>query len=679
MDRDGATILRLSACAALAATAGLAAAAPAWAGDGHPACAAADKPYESALQALTAGDGTELTIRITPATDQCSTPQLLKKVQLKTYSIAGALVDVLNQKDVAAPGGVATIVLPPLERGQEVDAKVLVQTGETVHTEVLPGPTKVFLRPDLAVTRVLAPRSALTGRSFAVEADIAELNGDVGAGATATLLVNGKPEATREQVVPAGGHWAPRFEVALADPGSARLEVTVTGASPRESNVSNNAAGADTEATEFELNRENVLVPGLSGYGMQLNQHVYSKLSMPPVTEENVLEMEGKMRAVDAQLVRIFFNTSEWDPRFPDRMTSFVRTVLLAQSAGATINVTFQNGGVNADIARFAGVLIDLVKNRHVTNLRWVTIQNEPNSTSVTPAINEAHYRQLDALLKAAGVRDQIRFMGGDLVAANQRVWFDYMAEQMADLLDAWSIHVFWDYWDTAKLQDRLREVRAIWDAEPEAGRKPLYVMEYGVRGIKTFNGVAQVDPGVWADGIPITRTNINAFQHAWFTILSSRLGYRGDVKWDSYWGKYDNGTQAYYMIGSPLDGWPVYPVYHATRLLTETSRPGWRVLGVDGPDAPKLLTSYAGPAGELSIVGLDTDGASLNQASPLEVPYSIGGLPPLEPFRLLVWNADGTGGLTSSGSVVADAAGVAQVQVPLSAAFALTTIAPAS
>ena len=30
------------------------------------------------------------------------------------------------------------------------------------------------------------------------------------------------------------------------------------------------------------------------------------------------------------------------------------------------------------------------------------------------------------------------------------------------DLLDAYSIHVFWDYWDTAKLEQRLNDVRAI-------------------------------------------------------------------------------------------------------------------------------------------------------------------------------------------------------------------------
>ena len=112
--------------------------------------------------------------------------------------------------------------------------------------------------------------------------------------------------------------------------------------------------------------------------------------------------------------------------------------------------------------------------------------------------------------------------------------------------------------------------MRAIWDAEPAGARKPLYVTEYGVRGLPTFNG-ARADPGFWSDGTPISQTNISAFQHAWFDVLSSKLGYVGTSKWDSYFGRYDNSTQAYYMIGDPQSGWPLYPLYNFVRLTTST------------------------------------------------------------------------------------------------------------
>jgi hypothetical protein len=319
------------------------------------------------------------------------------------------------------------------------------------------------------------------------------------------------------------------------------------------------------------------------------------------------------------------------------------------------------------------------VRTYGVTNLRWVTIQNEPNSTALTPAQLEPWYRALDTKLRALGLRDQIRFMGLDLVATDQQSWFDYAAAHMSDLLDAYSIHVFWDYWDTAKLEQRLQDVRAIVDALPADAQKPLYSMEYGVRGIRQIGTTTFTDPGVWdaTQQIPLTQTNVNAFQQAWFDVESAALGYAGTVKWDSYFGKYDNGSQAYFMIGQWDDGgiWPTYPVYNVVRLLTAATHPGWNVTSVEDDSIfdSRLAASYAGPGGELTVVGLDRQGGQLNDASATVVPYAIGGLPPSTTFRLLEWNRDGDGRNADAGTVTTDSAGVAQFGVPQQGMFALT------
>ena len=71
-------------------------------------------------------------------------------------------------------------------------------------------------------------------------------------------------------------------------------------------------------------------------------------------------------------------------------------------------------------MATFADVLEDLVEIRGFTNVRWVTVANEPNSASLTLAQYEALYRTLDAELVARGLREQIRLMGGDLVELAQ-------------------------------------------------------------------------------------------------------------------------------------------------------------------------------------------------------------------------------------------------------------------
>jgi hypothetical protein len=406
-----------------------------------------------------------------------------------------------------------------------------------------------------------------------------------------------------------------------------------------------------------------------------MNQHVYAQISQAAGVPPNPVELEDAVVGLQPQLVRIFFNNSEFT--LPDRMDSFVRTAVLAQRAGATINVTWQGGSFpEATAQKFTDVLADLIRNRGVDNLRWVTIQNEPNSTSITPEQNEQMYRLLDRDLVAAGLRDHIRFMGGDLVQNNQRAWFQYMADHMSDIVDAYSIHVFWDYWDTPKLQQRLTEVRAIVDSLPAAGRKPLYVTEYAVRGIRNYGGATLPEPGVFADGTPMRKANVNGFQHLWFDVLATKLGYRGTVKWDSYFAKYDNGTQAFYMINGPDEAWSRNPVYWATRLLTQTVRRGWRVVGVDGAVGTKLVTAFTGAAGEVTVIGLDTSGATLNGVSPTQVTYSVAGLPALAQMHLFVWNRVGDGAVSDAGVVTTDGAGAATVTIPLHAVFALTTLA---
>ena len=97
----------------------------------------------------------------------------------------------------------------------------------------------------------------------------------------------------------------------------------------------------------------------------------------------------------------------------------------------------------------------------------------------------------------------------------------------------------------------------------------------------------------------------------------------------------------------------------------------GQRIL--DQPE--KEIAAYAGPNGELTLMGLDTHGRALNATSEETPEYSIGELTPGTAFNLAIWNATGNGETVDAGAVTANAAGVVRVQVPLHAAFALTTV----
>ncbi len=441
------------------------------------------------------------------------------------------------------------------------------------------------------------------------------------------------------------------------------------------------SATADEQpATEFLVRRDRVLVGDFGGFGGQLNQHVYAKISGPPPA---LSVMEDKVVALQPQLVRVFFNTSEWTNE--DRMESFLRTVKLAERANAEINITWQGSTFEfamRNMPRFADELAALVQ-RHGVERLWVTMFNEPNTTARTLAEYEQVYRSLHRLLVERGVRDRVRFMGGDLTRSeqgpSQAEWLRYMASRMGDLLDAWSVHVYWDFWDTEKIDQRLQaEVRSIVSTIPPEQHRPIYVTEFGVRGLQTFEGEASFDPGFWPDGRGMSATEMSAFQHAWFNIRAAQLGYSGTVKWDLYPAKYDLGTQDFSALGPGAEGWPARPVYNLLQLLGRTTEPrGGSIVDVTADaaaDRRKMVTAYVSPANDVTVLGLHKAGGSISATSDDLVAYELGGLPANASMRLLVWNGDGTGTNVDAGYVGTDANGAIEISVPKDSVFALTS-----
>jgi hypothetical protein len=435
-----------------------------------------------------------------------------------------------------------------------------------------------------------------------------------------------------------------------------------------------------TVAPEFTLDATRGVVGDFDGFGGQLNQHLYAKISGPP---PNIPDVEEKVVGLRPQLVRIFFNTTAWTAE--DRLASFRRTVRLAHRAHAEINITWQGSTfafAMQNMDRFADELALLLADGSIESL-WVTLFNEPNTTQRTLPEYEQVHRLLHRELQARGVRDRVRFMGGDLIrsttGASQADWFRYMARNMGDLLDAWSVHVYWDFWEPDKIDERLlHEVRTIFSAIPAEERRPLYVTEFGVRGLEGFEGERSFEPGYWPDGSPMSETNTAAFQQAWFNIRAAQLGYSGTVKWDVYPAKYDAGTQDHSTLGPAARGWPARPVYHVLKLMTHTMQPRGgsivELVPAGGADPSKLLTAYVSPANDITILGLHMDGGSIPTSSSEPVVYSVGGLPPNTHFRLLIWNGDGTGRIVDKEFVATTAAGTLEFTAPLDSVFAVTS-----
>jgi hypothetical protein len=452
--------------------------------------------------------------------------------------------------------------------------------------------------------------------------------------------------------------------------------------------------------------------------GAQFNQNLYASgvrtlgggtKSIPKLSDESLADLEQKLKALKPQFVRVFFSPFQ-DKGPPSTRDSFVRTVQLAQAAGATINITVQSVEPyvhdppyvhNPDLGmnEFAAVLEELVRSQGCTNVRWVTLQNEPNtppgSEKINPPLLKSMYESLD---KALGdLRSQIRFMAGDLIEgadpkkeyppseplppafndigsdwrgfSNQGYWVKWMQNNMDDIVDAYSIHIYWDaYSDISpkpKFLTRLETIRR--------KGKPFYVTEFGVRGNDPHG--PHGPPGTLHDGTPVQRSKLAAFQHAWFQIVAAQLGCAGTAKWDAYQATYDATPQSFYTIAGPVQNtWDRYPTHDLLQLFTTTTEPGWQAASVPGVEPWAAVAEFRSGT-DLAIVGLDTRWAMRNDDSQQQSSFTV-------PTRLargtqlafLVWNHGGEGRISRRAAVTVGAQGQITIDVPQQGVFALTT-----
>ena len=263
----------------------------------------------------------------------------------------------------------------------------------------------------------------------------------------------------------------------------------------------------------------------------------------------------------------------------------------------------------------------------------------------------------------------------------NRLAFFTHMSEHLSDLIDAYSIHVYWNYFDVARFEQRLDRVHTI--VGHLKNPKPVFVTEFGVRGRNRRANTVD-DPGDFLEGsrkTPLRKTNVAAFQHAWFLIRAAQFGYHGMVKWDGYFAKYDKLAQSYYAIGPPGSPgqpaqWQPYPTFFLLRLFTLTTAPGWKVLDVRPHSSHgKHLAGFQGDAKTFTVLGLHEDGSQTNTvAKQPPASYAVGGLPARTPFTLVLWNKDGKGRNRIDRTVKTDVHGIASFSVPLHSVFALTT-----
>jgi hypothetical protein len=717
-----------AAAAALVAVVAVAAggAASSAAGGPPPSCpSATDDAYNLAVGALTGPAATDVELAFSAAPG-CAAVTKVKHVQIKTFDEDGKLVDVANLDDVGAEHGRAVVEHERVLPHRTIETDVLVQTGTPPRTYVLRGTTESRLRPHLVVTGLDAAHPhTLATRPVAVGAELKELNGDTDAVARVQLLGPVGPLGDPVDVAVEAGDEAyvsfPDVTLTEAVPTELKLHVQTVTPSDYGTAVADLTTVVDVTKNEV-VDPFRTLVPSLGGYGFQFNHHLYAPITNP--APETLPDLESKVEALEPQFVRVFLNERwAWNadpkafphPEWQENLDSFRDVVGLANDAGATVVVTYHTTAVAQKdpvtwMTRFAEELDYLVRTLGYENVRWAVIQNEPNSTAIPITTYEQLYRALDEQLRARGLGEQIGLIGGDLVESStvtnsdHRKWFDYMTTHMNDVIDAWSEHIYWNYWEHWRMEERVKDVAFLVHQElPPAARKPTFILEYGVRGYNACGTNTTVTAAYYKKGsecLQLRRMSIAAFHRLEFAINSAQHGFAAAVNWDLYWSVYDNtrNNQSYWAIGPPEEDWALYPTYYASQLLFQTTAPGWRVVAIDpwvaddeeepvarqeeGADPGWIwdareqeVVGYSGPNGELTVVGLDTNGRNLIEPNGQSSTYSIANLPPDTTFTLALWNAGGDGKNSVAGTVTTNAAGVARFEVPLQAAFFLTNV----
>ncbi|HZZ43019.1 MAG TPA: hypothetical protein VFE58_08780 [Tepidisphaeraceae bacterium] len=387
----------------------------------------------------------------------------------------------------------------------------------------------------------------------------------------------------------------------------------------------------------------NPIGPPLVGIGACMNPYLYAYPNWPAeVNDDNIHALESKIIDLHPQFVRIFFLDSWWtqdtDPviakNHPGMRQSLIRTIRLAQNAGAQVLLQFwydPNRYKNPeDVARrFAQTISDLRSIYNLTSIHFATIQNEPNGDGDDITLDQyIHlYRAFNRALRDLHLRDQIQIIGGDLLSSNQDKWFAMLAKDLSPILDGYSMHAYWDAWDTKKLSRRLSSVADIVHAMPANQQRPIYATEFGVRGHRLN---PSDEPGYSPDGQPIANTPAYSLQIAAFILESLNHGYAGAIQWDLYDAWYDR-KMGYGVIGPAEQNFPLKPGYSLLKLFTHSIPPGSRALQINGSVKDVIITALATPAGTTCIL--------LNRGESKQI--ALAGLPSHALFSTQTWNVE--------------------------------------
>jgi hypothetical protein len=203
-------------------------------------------PYSLAFTALQDVFGrTEVALEVKTILPGFSAPATMDHLNLRSYDMGGGLRWTENFHGIGLSvngnSSFGRVFVEGVAHRQPIRAKAQVPNSRVGSTEIVQADGVVLFRPDLAVTAVRAPAQVNVRQQVAVVAEIAELNGDLGATFTAFLMENGRVlDARTNVVIGPGTNAAVVFSLALPTEGQHNLRVLLSHAVPSDFDLSNN-------------------------------------------------------------------------------------------------------------------------------------------------------------------------------------------------------------------------------------------------------------------------------------------------------------------------------------------------------------------------------------------------------------------------------------------------------
>lgn len=188
------------------------------------------------------GGGITLQVTSHRAADLSTLAGDMSRIQVKAFTTSGRLLFTRSYPG-ALVGNTFSVSYTGLPPGVTFQVQANVRAIDGNRTDVVTVNPRAGRRPDLAVTAIAAPATAIVNTPVIISATIAELNGSHGARGDCQLYVDGALVDRANGIwVDAGDVVSCVFTHIFSTPGNRRVEVRLSHVTPADADPSNNVA-----------------------------------------------------------------------------------------------------------------------------------------------------------------------------------------------------------------------------------------------------------------------------------------------------------------------------------------------------------------------------------------------------------------------------------------------------